>query len=72
MGEIATKRGNSVVYRESKTFDRRAAAPAWIAKLRVSDVLECSGYGFRVRSRPAGTPIRLSKAVSARLTYRSL
>jgi integrase len=32
MGKIIIKRGNAVIHRESKTFDRRAAASAWIAK----------------------------------------
>lgn len=32
MGKIIIKRGGVVIHRESKTFDRRAATAAWIAK----------------------------------------
>lgn len=32
MGKIIIKRGGAVVHRESKTFDRRIATAAWIAK----------------------------------------
>jgi integrase len=59
MGQISLMRDGRIVHRESKTFDRRQAASAWIRKRET----ELSKPGAQLGVRPGARNVRLGEAI---------